>query len=521
MLALAVLAIVPACSGEDDEPVVPQASDPNVAVPDPEGTVTVNITNNGRDGEVALPDLGVYIYIDEGNNFRLYSSGYSASIVSLGAMKGLGNVVSVPTEGWSSSVAVMPGNGYAVRSSYNYGNIRTNNYARLYVDSYMTNTSGGIMGATVKYQSPFVLPIVLSESEVEFEASGGSREIAYTGSTCSVKSAPEWCSVRFYSGGGLTVSVTENFSASEYTGDIVLSNQSGEATISVTQAASPSPLFADGRGTVDDPFSITAPEHLDSVRVVADGGYVFSLDNDIDLSDYLSPQGNGWMPIGSSSEPFDGTFHGNMHTISGLWIDRSSTDYLGLFGYVDRDVIIDGIRLVLDDKGIVGTGDYVGGICGGMDGGPVLGGYIIACSVDGTLKGRRYVGGIAGRGSHISQCYTAGDVTASYYLAGISMNSTVVDSYSKAVLSVAENREAYGITDYSAGYCFFAGKVINGKGVYPTDNYCYYDAETTGDEGGLPTSEMFRQATYVNWDFINVWQIDEGRSYPTLCCFVR
>ena len=46
MLALAVLAIVPACSGEDDEPVVPQASDPNVAVPDPEGTVTVNITNN-------------------------------------------------------------------------------------------------------------------------------------------------------------------------------------------------------------------------------------------------------------------------------------------------------------------------------------------------------------------------------------------------------------------------------------------------------------------------------------------
>ena len=287
MLALAVLAIVPACSGEDDESVVPQASDPNVAVPDPEGTVTVNITNNGRDGEVELPDLDVELYIDEGNNFRLHTAIYSRSqIVSLGAMKGLGNVVTVPIEGWSSSVAVVPGNGYVVRNH--------DNYARLYVDSYMTSTSGGIMGATVKYQSPFILPIVLSESEVEFEASGGSRTITYTGSTCSVKSAPEWCSVRFPSyGGALTVSVTENLTAREYEGDIVLSNQLGEATLKVTQAASPSPLFADGRGTVDDPFGITAPEHLDSVRVVADGGYVFSLDNDIDLSDYLSPQGNG------------------------------------------------------------------------------------------------------------------------------------------------------------------------------------------------------------------------------------
>ena len=513
MLALAVLAIVPACSGEDDEPVVPQASDPNVAVPDPEGTVTVNITNNGRDGEVALPDLGVYIYIDEGNNFRLHSSGYSASIVSLGAMKGLGNVVSVPTEGWSSSVAVMPGNGYAVRSSYNYGNIRTNNYARLYVDSYMTNTSGGIMGATVKYQSPFVLPIVLSESEVEFEASGGSREIAYTGSTCSVKSAPEWCSVRFYSGGGLTVSVTENFSASEYTGDIVLSNQSGEATLKVTQAASPSPLFPAGRGTATDPFSITAPEHLDSVRVVADGGYVFSLDNDIDLSDYLSPQGNGWMPIGSSSESFRGTFLGNMHTISGLWIYRLSTGYLGLFGYSDNISLIDGIRLVLDEKGIVGTGDYVGGICG------LSYGNITRCSVQGAISGGDCVGGIAGYGGSISQCYTEGEITGDNYVGGVCPYiSTVRDCYSTTTVQAGTNGRAYAIGS-DVAYCYFAGKVEGQRVYYPTDNYCYYDAETTGDGGGLLTSEMFRQATYVNWDFINVWQIDEGRSYPTLRCF--
>lgn len=513
MLALAVLAIVPACSGEDDEPVVPQASDPNVAVPDPEGTVTVNITNNGRDGGVTLPSTDVMIYIDEGNNFRLYYySGNSGTIVSLGAMKGLGNVVSVPTEGWSTSVAVVPGNGYVVR--------KNGNYARLYVDSYMTSTSGGIMGATVKYQSPFVLPIVLSESEVEFEASGGSREIAYTGSTCSVKSAPEWCSVRFYSGGGLTVSVTENFSASEYTGDIVLSNQSGEATISVTQAASPSPLFADGRGMEADPFSITAPEHLGNVSVMAGGGYHFSLDNDIDLSDYLSPQGNGWMPIGSSSESFRGTFHGNMHTISGLWISSSSADYLGLFGYSDNNSSIDGIRLVLDEKGIVSTSNYVGGICG------LSYGNITRCSVQGAISGGYYVGGIAGYGGSnlgfsgsISQCYTEGEITGNNYVCGVgSHNSSVDNCYSTATVQAGTNGLAYTIGS-NVAYCYFAGKAEGNRISYPIGTYCYYDAETTGDDGGLPTSEMFRQATYVNWDFINVWQIDEGRSYPTLRCF--
>lgn len=507
MLALAVLAIVPACSGEDDEPVVPQASDPNVAVPDPEGTVTVNITNNGRDGEVELPDLDVELYIDEGNNFRLHTAIYSRSqIVSLGAMKGLGNVVTVPIEGWSSSVAVVPGNGYVVRNN--------GNYARLYVDSYMTSTSGGIMGATVKYQSPFVLPIVLSESEVEFEASGGSHEITYTGSTCSVKSAPEWCSVRFDSyGGSLTVSVTENFSASEYTGDIVLSNQSGEATISVTQAASPSPLFADGRGMEADPFSITAPEHLGNVSVMARGGYHFSLDNDIDLSDYLSPQGNGWMPIGSSSEPFRGTFHGNMHTISGLWISSSSADYLGLFGYSDNNSSIDGIRLVLDEKGIVSTGSRVGGICG------LSYGNITRCSVQGAISGGYYVGGIAGYGGSISQCYTDGEINGSNDVGGIgTYQSSISNCYSTATVQAGTNGLAYAIGS-NVAYCYFAGKAEGNRISYPIGTYCYYDAETTGDEGGLPTSEMFRQATYVNWDFINVWQIDEGRSYPTLRCF--
>jgi hypothetical protein len=49
----------------------------------------------------------------------------------------------------------------------------------------------------------------------------------------------------------------------------------------------------------------------------------------------------------------------------------------------------------------------------------------------------------------------------------------------------------------------------------------YYDKETSGlsvSAGGTPktTEEMMQQATFENWDFTNVWAIDEGSSYPYL-----
>jgi hypothetical protein len=43
----------------------------------------------------------------------------------------------------------------------------------------------------------------------------------------------------------------------------------------------------------------------------------------------------GWVPLGenSSSNQFSGTFDGQGHTISGLTIDRGSSDFVGLFGF--------------------------------------------------------------------------------------------------------------------------------------------------------------------------------------------
>jgi hypothetical protein len=86
--------------------------------------------------------------------------------------------------------------------------------------------------------------------------------------------------------------------------------------------------------------------------------------------------------------------------------------------------------------------------------------------------------------------------------------------------------------------CYTTGKVSlpeNDIKVYPFGTYsnfgnssCYWDIETTGisTEGipydhanGRTTEEMMKKSTYKNWDFENVWCIDEGNDYPKLRVF--
>jgi hypothetical protein len=90
-------------------------------------------------------------------------------------------------------------------------------------------------------------------------------------------------------------------------------------------------LFADGSGTLEDPYQIETAQQLSNVRLALDQNYI--LNNDIDLSEIE------WAPIGSVSivslnpnaisvsinEGFSGTFDGNGKTISNLYSRSEST----------------------------------------------------------------------------------------------------------------------------------------------------------------------------------------------------
>ncbi len=47
----------------------------------------------------------------------------------------------------------------------------------------------------------------------------------------------------------------------------------------------------------------------------------------------------GFNPIGNLSNKFNGTFDGLGFTISNLYINRPSQDYIGLFGYTNNATI--------------------------------------------------------------------------------------------------------------------------------------------------------------------------------------
>lgn len=140
----AILGIFAACSEDISDEI---AIDPNKEVPDPAGTIQLSMRNSDN-GQTELDK----IYI-ENENFRGNEGVHY--FTSLGPVNGLGNVAHIPTSGWASSVAVIPGHGYVAYSAGNSYWGTPQRWYRIYVTDYIVSTSGGIIGAKVKYQAPF------------------------------------------------------------------------------------------------------------------------------------------------------------------------------------------------------------------------------------------------------------------------------------------------------------------------------------------------------------------------------
>lgn len=499
---------------------------PDKNIPDPKGTITLNMmVGDDNDKSVSISDFGT-IKINSAYNFE----GSSCSFVSLGKMKGLGNVTAIPQDGWNSYVAVNPGEGYVVRriNYYNYSDEQYS-YARLYVVSVIAGTSGGVIGYTIKCQAPFVFAPKFTESSLEFGADEDlTKELTFVNPTnVTVKSCPDWCKVQATSK-GFNVTATPNFINAERNGIIEFENAEGSTSVSVKQKKSDNPKFEAGNGTETEPYIIATAAQLDEVRNFPSA--CFELSKDIDLSSYLNPNSSGWTPI----EVFTGKFDGKKHTIKGLWISLSSISNVGLFANIQGSsdntrASVSNLFVNISKKGITG-GSRVGGICGNLSYG-----NIENCMVTGDISGDTYVGGVVGRNndnyyssSIISQCASSGNITATkgyvggilgYYYGSCSIkncysiaNVKTEDSYSSSV---------YGI-GYSAENCYFAGTISDTGDVYPIGVYntnSYYDSEKTkisGKPGALTTKQMKQQASFQGWDFDNIWTIQEGVDYPKL-----
>ena len=176
-----------ACSSDDASTDGDGNIKPDVKVNDPAGTVSLSMMK-GRSIYDGATGIGS-IYIGDDYNFD------GGAFISLGTVKGLGNVSYIPTTGWANKVSVRCDNGYV---AYSYSHEA---FYRIFVEKEIVGTTGGIIGYDVKYQVPFKgkdLELELPATSVSFDKKGGTENIVFNNKEFVVftaKSSEDWCQI--------------------------------------------------------------------------------------------------------------------------------------------------------------------------------------------------------------------------------------------------------------------------------------------------------------------------------------
>ncbi|QTH40615.1 S-layer homology domain-containing protein [Cohnella sp. LGH] len=261
-----------------------------------------------------------------------------------------------------------------------------------------------------------------------------------------------------------------------------------------------------------------------------DFGAVLTDDSRSDMWATGSGIGAGFAPVGSDyHEPFTGKFDGANQAIKNLRINRPDADFVGLFGYLGSGGVVRNVGL---EGGFVSGRYSTGALVGESYGGTIVQAY---SSVD--VSGDSNVGGVVGQnniGGIVRQSFATGPITGQFAVGGLTGRNekgTINDAYSTG--SVNGSSEVGGLVGRNVGSinrAYAVGRVTaNGGSVgglvgrnFEPVIASAYDSQTSGHgdaDKGTPTmtAEMKQRATFEsNWDFVTIWTIEEGRTYPTL-----
>jgi len=260
--------------------------------------------------------------------------------------------------------------------------------------------------------------------------------------------------------------------------------------------------------------------------------------------------GSGWLPIGNIDASFIGVYNGGNFKISNLFISRSTTDYVGLFGSIDysevsnvslTNVNITGKNNVgalagriyrnsnvtnSNAQGIVAGAETVGGLIGRLDITNTLHESFANVNVTGTSS----VGGLVGYNgsSAVSASYATGTVSSGNFAGGLIggvVSGSVINSFARGsvsgasyvgglvgVLQTSNISKSYS-TGLVTGSGSDLGGLIGGFFASPTVTDSFWDTETSGRSTsavggtGKTTAEMKTQSTFTDagWDFTSTW----------------
>ncbi len=230
-------------------------------------------------------------------------------------------------------------------------------------------------------------------------------------------------------------------------------------------------------------------------------GARYALGADIDASATSSwNSGAGFVPLGTSTTRFTGTFDGLGHTISGLTINRSTSAGVGLFGNTGTSSLIANVGLlggsvrgqtktgalvgwsqglidnVYATTNVVGTASETGGLVGLSHQGSIRNSH-----ASGTVSGNFSVGGLVGwNQTTISNSYATGTVTATSQrvggLVGDMLNGgSISNSYASGNVS-STNQQVGGLVGFWNS---------NGVAASISNSYASGTVSGTSNIGGL------------------------------------
>ena len=164
-----------------------------------------------------------------------------------------------------------------------------------------------------------------------------------------------------------------------------------------------------------------------------------------------------WTPIGSNDCPYNGTFDGQGHTISGLYLDDTSADYVGLFGKVNSGSIS---NVGIVDSYLKGD-EYVGGVCGYI----MVSGGITNCYTTSVVSGSLNVGGLCGSNEgKITNCYFNNSVSGINDAVGYTSSGATCSKVSgKSTAQFASGEVAYRLNNATSEGSLVWGQKLSGE----------------------------------------------------------
>ncbi|HCT30205.1 MAG TPA: hypothetical protein DIW31_05620, partial [Bacteroidales bacterium] len=432
-----------------------------------------------------------------------------------------------------------------------------------YVKAYATNITGTVYGDQVSFTT-YQLPVVTTQavSNITGNTATGNGNIT----TLGIPSITQY-GICWNTSGTPTINDNKTLEGSASATGAYTSNMTGllSGTIYYVRTYATNSLGTvygnqvsfttnrfNGSGTSADPYQVSTLEEL---KAIADNtSYLskyFIQTANIDASGTSAwNSGAGWIPIGNNSTKFTGSYNGQNHTISGLYINRASA-YQGLFGHASG-ATIKNLGVIAANVIITGDNQYVGALAGALTTATVencystgsvssqshsCGGLVGASQSNSTVKcsfsscavsvsGAKYsTAGLVGynNSASIYNSYATGSVTGANAVGGLVGNnsgtSTISNCYSKGTVT---------------GSSYFGGLVGKNYGTLTCTN-SFWDTQTSGQSSsdggtGKTTAQIKSYSTFnsATWDFIgettngtvDIWGIDEtgtaNGGYPFL-----